>query len=58
MNIHPADCNRNCERCPIEKRCDGVLLTDSQKEAVMFCGYFLFFVVSVLMICIICGMPK
>ena len=41
MKIHPANCDKDCERCPKFKDCNGVALTDEQQRAVDFCGYFI-----------------
>ena len=34
----PAECDRNCNQCPIEKTCSGVCLTNSQIFAINAVG--------------------
>ena len=38
--ICSSDCDGQCETCPADSACDHVMLTRSQKNAVMICGYW------------------
>jgi hypothetical protein len=58
MKIDPATCDKNCERCPKAKDCDGIALTAEQQFAVNVCGYFILAMAFLIAASFICGALK
>lgn len=53
MKIHPATCDKECERCPNFKNCNGVVLTDEQQKSVVICGYSILVGVILVVACFV-----